>query len=74
MPGGHKLVLPILRSLFRPREAAPTATIPAGRRAYAVGDIHGRRDLFAALIDGIENDNKQRGEADSTVVLPLDDA
>lgn len=36
------------------------ATVPPGRRAYAVGDIHGRADLFAALIDAIEEDDAQR--------------
>ncbi|MBH5323416.1 metallophosphoesterase [Aurantiacibacter sediminis] len=28
--------------------------IPAGQRVYAVGDIHGRADLFAALADAID--------------------
>ncbi|MBX9746992.1 MAG: hypothetical protein K2X34_08830, partial [Hyphomonadaceae bacterium] len=30
--------------------AGPPASVPAGRRVYAVGDVHGRADLLARLI------------------------
>lgn len=47
--------------------------MPAGQRVYAMGDIHGRADLFAALIDAIEEDdgrrNRTRDLAETTVVL-----
>ena len=49
-------------------ERAPPA-IPAGERVYAIGDIHGRLDLFATLAQAIEEDNAARGEADTTVIL-----
>ena len=39
----------------KPKEVAPAA-VPAGRRVYAVGDIHGRRDLLEALHDRILED------------------
>ncbi len=58
-----------LRKLLRPRPALPQAAIPPGERVYAVGDIHGRRDLFDALIGAIEADDRDRGEADTTIVL-----
>ncbi|MCW1382955.1 serine/threonine protein phosphatase [Novosphingobium sp. KCTC 2891] len=60
-----------LRTLIagRPAEAAPAATIPAGQRVYAVGDIHGRLDLFQMLIERIEADDAARGPADTTVIL-----
>lgn len=58
-----------LRQMFRPREAAPAVTVPAGERVYAVGDIHGRCDLFEKLVEAIELDNGDRAQANSTVVL-----
>ncbi len=58
-----------LRKLFRPKPAVPLPAIPPGERVYAVGDIHGRRDLFDALIAAIESDDGNRGPAATTVVL-----
>ncbi|MHA6316667.1 metallophosphoesterase family protein [Altererythrobacter sp. CAU 1778] len=59
-----------LFNVFRGRRAEPpSATIPAGERVYAVGDIHGRLDLFRALLDAIEADDLARGAADTTIVL-----
>lgn len=43
--------------------------IPAGRRIYAVGDVHGRDDLFAALIEMIRADSRRRGDASVTIIL-----
>lgn len=43
--------------------------IPDGRRVYAIGDIHGRDDLFAELIGLIRADNTACREAEVTVVL-----
>jgi serine/threonine protein phosphatase 1 len=34
----------------------PPATVPEGRRIYAVGDIHGRADLLAKLLQTIRQD------------------
>lgn len=49
------------------------AAVPAGTRVYAVGDIHGRIDLFSALVDAIEADDAaavvRDGPAETTVVL-----
>jgi serine/threonine protein phosphatase 1 len=58
-----------LRNLFSAAESAPPAAVPAGQRIYAVGDVHGRADLFAALAEGIEADNTARETAESTVIL-----
>lgn len=57
------------RQLFRPAPARPRAAIPPGERVYAVGDIHGRRDLFAVLAAAIDADDAARGPADTTVIL-----
>lgn len=43
--------------------------IPAGQRVYAIGDIHGRDDLFAELIDLISADNSSRSPAKVTLIL-----
>lgn len=58
-----------LRNLFASAPAAPLPAIPAGQRVYAVGDVHGRADLFAALAAAIDADDGNRGAADSLVVL-----
>ncbi|OZA55951.1 MAG: serine/threonine protein phosphatase, partial [Sphingomonadales bacterium 39-62-4] len=49
-----------LRSLFSSSGdapeaiAMPVARVPQGQRVYAVGDIHGRLDLFEQLLQRIE--------------------
>src|SRR3546814_9137079 len=52
----------------RPRTPA-TPSIPAGRRVYAIGDIHGRLDLFDQLNGMIELDNAERPAAETEVIL-----
>ena len=58
-----------LRNLFSAEPSAQSAALPAGQRAYAVGDVHGRADLFEALIEAVETDDASRGPADSLVIL-----
>ena len=48
---------------------SPGATLPEGRRAYAIGDIHGRLDLLEDLIAAIERDIADRPEAETFVVF-----
>lgn len=58
-----------LRQIFR---SAPERALPAigpGQRVYAIGDIHGRLDLFEALVAAVEADDAARGAADTTIVL-----
>lgn len=50
------------------RVASP-ANVPAGIRVYAIGDIHGRDDLFADLLDKIEAHHRSRGPAQSVLIL-----
>jgi len=56
-----------LRHLFRPAVALPLPAVPAGQRVYAVGDIHGRADLFARLIEAIDADDRRRTELPGAV-------
>lgn len=58
-----------LTQLFRASSGRPLPAVPPGERIYAVGDIHGRADLFAALIEAVEADDAARDEAQSTVIL-----
>ena len=59
-----------LRQMFRPRgPQRPLPAVPPGTRWYAIGDIHGRLDLFEAVIDAIEQDDARAPAAESTVVL-----
>ncbi len=51
-------------------EAEPIVTrIPDGERVYAIGDIHGRADLFETMIAQIDADDAARGMAQTTVIL-----
>ncbi len=62
----------MLRTLFRRGASAPKYPVPAvpeGQRVYAIGDIHGCDNLFAALTERIEADDAARGDADTTIVL-----
>lgn len=60
-----------LRSLLSGQPDAPAIvpTIPVGQRIYAIGDIHGRLDLFDDLIARIEADDAARESARTTVIL-----
>jgi serine/threonine protein phosphatase 1 len=58
-----------LRQIFARGADAQAAAIPPGERVYAVGDIHGRRDLFEVLVEAIDADDAAAGRAQSTVVL-----
>lgn len=71
-PKSNRLVamLKTLRQIFvRENEAPPLAAVPQGQRVYAVGDIHGRLDLFEAIIAAVETDDASRGRAETTVIL-----
>ncbi len=52
---------------LKPRRPQPR--IPDGHRVYAIGDVHGRLDLFAQLLNRIEVDNAGRPPASVEVVL-----
>lgn len=45
------------------------ASIPPGQRVYAIGDIHGRLDLFERMIGAIEEDDRLAEAAETTAIL-----
>ncbi|MGH6781304.1 MAG: metallophosphoesterase [Sphingomonadaceae bacterium] len=51
------------------RRQAEDPRIPDGRRVYAIGDIHGRLDLFDMLLDAIDADDTARGAAETQIIL-----
>ena len=61
-----------IRQIIR-GNALPQPNVPAGQRVYAIGDIHGRHDLFEELVGLIEADDAARGagfgNAETTIVL-----
>ncbi len=46
----------MIRSLFAKRSQLRSHSVPDGTRVYAVGDVHGRRDLLDQLLDQIRAD------------------
>jgi serine/threonine protein phosphatase 1 len=60
-----------VKSLFNfvARRQPATCSIPAGRRVYAVGDIHGRLDLLDRLLEMIGSDDRERGHAETELIF-----
>ena len=42
---------------------------PAGKRCYAIGDVHGRLDLLKGLLASIADHNRQRPQRKTTIVM-----
>jgi len=51
------------------RRAPRQARVPDDRLVYAVGDIHGRRDLLDELLSRIEADQARRAPAETLVIF-----
>ena len=66
-----------LGDLFSALRSGPTAagkvqprhSLPEGHRVYAIGDIHGRLDLFTALLAQIDDDDARRAPMKTTLVF-----
>lgn len=60
----------MFRRLFRKHpEPQGVHGVPEGRRVYAIGDIHGRDDLFEELLGLIERDDAAAAPADTSLIL-----
>lgn len=62
-------MLETLRTMFSPPPEEASPAIPPGERIYAIGDIHGRLDLFEALIVAIETQEATLRQARTSIVL-----
>lgn len=60
-------MLAALKSLLKPSEQVRSSVI--GRLTYAVGDIHGRDDLFEKMVERIRSDSAPQGERPVIVLL-----
>jgi serine/threonine protein phosphatase 1 len=58
-----------LRDFFNPPPPPPLPAVPDGTRYYAVGDIHGRLDLFDAMIAAIEGEMAAAPGLDHRIIL-----
>ena len=60
-----------LRNLFatKPAPSARLPMVPAGKRYYIIGDIHGRLDLFEALIGAVEHDASDAHALELRIIL-----
>ena len=60
-----------MKKLFGTSKVAPElrASLPEGRRVYAIGDVHGRLDLLEELAEAIESDDCARAPAETSVIL-----
>lgn len=58
-------------SRFAKKQPTPPVSrrVPEGLLIYAIGDIHGRDDLFAALLDEIDADRARRPHASCILIL-----
>lgn len=68
-PAKFNHMLDAIRSLFKPRHKMPPPAVPDGERHYLIGDIHGRLDLFEAMVAAIEDDDRSRPGMETQVVL-----
>nr|WP_089219610.1 metallophosphoesterase [Sphingomonas laterariae] len=62
------MVLKRLFKLSRP-SGRPEASLPAGRRVYAIGDVHGRLDLLDDLLAQIAQDDARRGSCETDIIM-----
>jgi serine/threonine protein phosphatase 1 len=65
------MMFDFMRNLGRPKTKAQTRlpSVPAGKRYYVIGDVHGRLDLYEAMIRGIEQDDALATKAEARIVL-----
>ncbi|SIN88157.1 serine/threonine protein phosphatase 1 [Parasphingorhabdus marina DSM 22363] len=62
----------MLKNLFRKKTRKTflgEAMIPEGRRVYAIGDVHGRKDLLQILLKKIAEDDTARGGQSEIIFL-----
>ncbi|MFL0357431.1 metallophosphoesterase family protein [Erythrobacter sp. GH1-10] len=62
-------MLNALSKIFARRPQPRQPAVPAGARYYVIGDIHGRLDLYEAMIEAIERDDAASTPADTRIIL-----
>lgn len=64
----HKILLKLMRFRLRLFKKGWGGTA-SGERIYAIGDIHGRADLFLSLLRAIKKDSALRGNFSTRIIL-----
>jgi serine/threonine protein phosphatase 1 len=59
----------MLRRFLEGRRSRSLPQAPDGRRAYAIGDVHGRLDLLLQLLDKVEKDHRSRPPAKAYLIF-----
>lgn len=59
----------MISRLFPKIAREPQASLPAGLRLYAIGDIHGRLDLLERLLAQIDEDDARRPAAETRLIF-----
>jgi serine/threonine protein phosphatase 1 len=67
---GQRGESPVTKQVVLP---GPPATVPPGRRVYAIGDIHGRADLLVKLLDELRADIEKGGFEGRPILVFLGD-
>lgn len=63
------MIAKLISGLRGSARSTPAPAMPARKRVYAVGDVHGRLDLLDMLLNDIAYDNRQRGECDTLIIF-----
>ena len=63
------MVLGLLSRRKKKQTPLDVARVPDGMRVYAIGDIHGRKDLLKNLIAQIDEDSAARGPASTHIIF-----
>jgi len=58
-----------LKKMFSGKPDPEGPRVPEGQRLYVMGDIHGRFDLFEALIRAVEEDSETGQQSEITIIL-----
>lgn len=59
----------LLKKRSRPNHRLALASVPEGKRIYAIGDVHGRNDLLQLLLHQILADNASLPPADCEIIF-----
>jgi len=59
----------VIDTLFFRKKAKAIARLPAGRRIYAIGDIHGELELLEGLLRRIHHDDQGRPNATGELIF-----
>lgn len=63
------MIANLFKNKDKKKQKKRAPSIPEGKRIYAIGDVHGCKDLLEKLLKKIDKDNQKRGEADIEIIF-----